>query len=105
MVCTVSPAHIHMKNDGAIERLTVLPNIGATVAERLVAIGVRSRGDLEMMGPAEAWRRMAAANPGKTLPVCYYLYSLEAALRECHWNDLPDEVKAQLGRDAKGSDA
>ena len=30
------------------------------------------------------------------MPVCYYLYSLEGALKDRHWDDLGDGVKKQL---------
>jgi len=73
-----------------------LRNIGATVAERLASIGISSRSDLAKMGAVEAYRRMCQEHPGRTLPVCYYLYSLEAALRDVHWNDLTAEEKQSL---------
>jgi DNA transformation protein len=73
-----------------------LANIGATISKRLQAVGIHTRGDLETVGPAEAWRKLMRSMPGQTVPLCYYLYALEGALRDCHWNDLPDDVKADL---------
>jgi len=36
------------------------------------------------------------SNLGHTLPVCYYLYSLQGALLGLHWDDLPTELKTEL---------
>lgn len=80
--------------------LTKLRNIGATVATRLKAIEILTRDDLERMGPVRAYQEMQRANPGVTLPRCYYLYSLEGALRDVHWNDLPEPLKQKLSTEA-----
>lgn len=77
-----------------------LRNIGATIEKRLRSIGIHSPEDLARVGPAEAWRRIRDANPGATVPVCYYLYSFEGALRGVHWDDLPEQVKAKLRQEA-----
>jgi len=73
-----------------------LRNIGPTVAARLREVGIRTRAELEAAGPAEAYRRICAKYPGKTIPVCYYLYSLEGALRDRHWDDIGRDVKQAL---------
>lgn len=79
--------------------LSELANIGPTIERRLNAIGVRSRADLERVGPAEAYRRIVAAHPGRTMSVCYYLYSLQGALDGRHWDALPVDVKNRLLRE------
>ena len=76
--------------------LSALQNIGPTIERRLNAIGVHSRADLARVGPVAAFRRIQKKNPDKTIPVCYYLYSLEGALRGVHWDDLPERVKIRL---------
>lgn len=73
-----------------------LRNIGPTIARRLREIGIRTRDDLRTVGPAAAYRRISAAYPEQTIPVCYYLYSLEGALRDQHWDALGPQVKKQL---------
>jgi len=73
-----------------------LKNIGPTIAARLAAVGVRTVGDLRALRPAEAYRRLRAANPGKTIPVCYYLYSLQGALDGVSWEALPQSTKEWL---------
>jgi DNA transformation protein len=81
-------------------RLSELKNIGSIVEQHLNEIGVFTRDDLERIGPSAAYRRLKDSYPDKTLPRCYYLYSLEGALRGVHWNTLPDAVKRKLSKDA-----
>jgi DNA transformation protein and related proteins len=75
-----------------------LRNIGPTIARRLREIGIRTRDDLQAVGSAAAYRRICAAYPGTTIPVCYYLYSLEGALRDQHWDALGSQLKQELLR-------
>jgi DNA transformation protein len=73
-----------------------LRNIGPTIARRLQEIGIRTSDELSAVGPVTAYCRICAKYPGQTLPVCYYLYSLEGALRDQHWDALDPQVKKQL---------
>lgn len=73
-----------------------LKNIGPTIAKRLNAIGVYSLADLDEMTPALAYTKMAQKYPEKNLPICYYLYSLQGALLDMHWDDIPEKLKAEL---------
>ena len=73
-----------------------LKNIGPTIARRLAEIGIHTKADLEAIGPVAAYRRMCVKHPGTTIPVCYYLYSLEGALRDVHWDDIGETVKHSL---------
>ena len=82
------------------EPVGALRNIGRTVEQRLASIGVVSRDDLAELGPVEAYRRLSRKHPGQKLPVCYYLYSLEAALRDVHWDELTAEEKRVLRKKA-----
>jgi len=86
-----------MKTPKSNRELLALKNIGPTIARRLNGIGVSSEEDLRRMGPAEAYRRMQAREKSR-LPVCYYLYSLEGALRNRQWDELPEEIKSKLLR-------
>jgi DNA transformation protein len=76
--------------------LTQLTNIGTTLARALQEIGVRSREDLQRMGAVAAYQRMRDLRGGSHLPYCYYLYSLEGALRGVHWNRIPERKKQEL---------
>jgi DNA transformation protein len=71
-------------------------NIGATIEKRLNEIGVFSLADLAQITPVTAYQSICRQNPNKTFPVCYYLYSLQGALLDLHWNDLPSDLKAEL---------
>lgn len=77
-----------------------LTNIGPTIARRLSEININTVGDLQSIGPAEAYNRLRAHNPDTTLSVCYYLYSLQGALDGMHWDALPAAVKKRLRAEA-----
>ncbi|WP_163834173.1 TfoX/Sxy family DNA transformation protein [Spartinivicinus ruber] len=76
--------------------LTQLRNIGETVAERLANVDINTPEELAKTGAAIAYQKLAARYQGQRLPVCYYLYSLEGALQDRHWDDFTDEEKYQL---------
>lgn len=86
-----------MENDTPLNGLT---NIGPTIAARLEAVGIETVGQLRAVGPAEAYKRVKAYNPGITIPICYYLYSLQGALDGTHWDDLAPSIKEKLLTDA-----
>jgi DNA transformation protein len=71
-------------------------NIGATIEKRLNEIGVFSLADLAQITPVKAYQSICKQNPGKTFPVCYYLYSLQGALLDLYWDDLPTKLKTEL---------
>ena len=73
-----------------------LRNIGPTIARRLNEIGVHTRADLRRIGPVRAYQRIREKHPNRTIPVCYYLYSLEGALTDTRWDELPQAVKDDL---------
>ena len=85
-------------------RLSDLKNIGTTVEQRLNDIGIFTRDDLERVGAAVVYRKLKDSYRNTTLPRCYYLYSLEGALRGVHWNEIPDAVKRQLSKEAGVTD-
>lgn len=71
-------------------------NIGSTIRKRLNEIGVFTLADLAAITPVKAYQAICDQNPNKTFPVCYYLYSLQGALLNTHWDDLPEDIKADL---------
>jgi DNA transformation protein and related proteins len=71
-------------------------NIGLTIEKRLNEIGVFSLADLAQVTPVKAYQKICKQHPEKTFPVCYYLYSLQGALLDLHWNNLPTKLKAEL---------
>lgn len=76
-------------------------NIGATIEKCLHEIGIFTLADLEKTTSAEAFKKIRGNHPEKTIPVCYYLYSLEGALLNMHWNDIPPERKEELRKKIK----
>ena len=73
-----------------------LKNIGPTIADRLESVGLKTLGDLKKIGPAKAFNLVKGAYSDITIPVCYYLYSLQGALVGKHWNDLSAATKERL---------
>lgn len=80
-------------------------NIGATIEKRLNQTGVFSLSDLVEKTPLKAYWEICKQHPDKTFPVCYYLYSLQGALLDLHWNDLPEELKKSLLKSARQKNA
>jgi DNA transformation protein len=64
--------------------LSELKNIGSTIEKRLNEIGVFSKEDLKKLGVVKAYQKIQHRNLGKSIPVCYYLYSLQGALENKH---------------------
>lgn len=83
------------------ENLTELKNIGPTIKKRLNEIGIHTVADLKKIGPVKAYRRICQTHPNETIPVCYYLYSLQGALMGVHWDDVPEGIKDDLYSQAK----
>ena len=76
--------------------LTKLKNIGKCVAARLHEIGINSEEELKTIGSVKAYKYLCEKDPKKHLPVCYYLYSLEGAIQNKHWDDFSKQEKANL---------
>jgi len=76
--------------------LSSLKNIGPTIQKRLQEIGINSKSELKKVGPVLAYQKIQSKNPGKTIPVCYYLYSLQGALENKHWDDISQKKKQKL---------
>lgn len=76
--------------------LAHLKNIGPTIEKRLNEIGIYTRADLERIGPAQAYQWICRHHPDRTIPVCYYLYALQGALMNVHWDDVPNKIKERL---------
>ncbi len=81
---------------GRFEGVEHLTNIGPKIAKRLRQIGIRTRSDLKQAGSVATYLHLCASFSKKRLPVCYYLYSLEGALRDQHWDAIPEGVKQEL---------
>jgi DNA transformation protein len=79
--------------------ISTLPGVGPVTQGRLQEAGIRTVGDLRAMGSVEAYRRLKFMFPRQVS--LNALYGLEAALRGCHWLDLPQDLKAALQQEAR----
>lgn len=70
-----------------------LRNIGPKSAAWLRQVGLRTREDLEAAGPVDAFMRVKRAGFKPSLNM---LYSLEGALLDCHWQDVPEARRVEL---------
>ena len=77
-------------------KLIELKNIGKKIAGRLNEVGIYSENDLRSAGAIKAHKKIKEKHPDETLPVCYYLYSFEGALRDKHWDDIGEKRKREL---------
>lgn len=70
-----------------------LRNIGPKSAAWLRQVGLRSREDLAAIGSAAAYVKVRRAGFRPSLNL---LYSLEGALLDCHWQDVPEARRQEL---------
>ena len=82
--------------------ISTLPGVGPVTQGWLDEAGIGTVGTLRSLGAVEAYRRLKFMFPGRV--TLNALYGLEAALRGCHWLDLPEEVKSALRQQAKTID-
>ena len=82
--------------------ISSLPGIGPVTQGRLEEAGIRTISDLKAIGSVEAYRRLKFMLPRRVS--INALYGLEAALRGCHWLDLPQDVKTALQQEARTID-
>jgi hypothetical protein len=77
-----------------------LRNIGPKSAAWLRQVGLRTEADLVAVGPVEAYMRVRRAGFKPTLNL---LYALEGALRDCHWQEVPEPRRLQLAQEAEAA--
>lgn len=75
------------------DELQQLKNLGKTSALWLHAVGIHSASELRRRGAVAAYRAVLARgfNASRVL-----LYSIEGALLDVHWSELPSEHKNRL---------
>lgn len=77
-----------------MNKLTDLPNIGKTLAEKLQLIGVNSKQDLIHLGSENTIIKIATLkNSGACINM---LYALEGAIQGIRWHGLDKERKQEL---------
>jgi hypothetical protein len=75
-------------------------NIGPKSAAWLRQVGLRTPEDLAAAGPVDAFMRVKRAGFKPSLNL---LYALEGALRDCHWQEVPDERRTELVEQAEAA--
>ncbi|MGN0773893.1 MAG: TfoX/Sxy family protein [Candidatus Ventricola sp.] len=73
--------------------LSRLPNIGQTVEQQLMEVGIDSADALRRVGAKSAWLRIQEIDESACI---HRLMALEGAVRGVKKTMLPDEVKADL---------
>ncbi|HET6557420.1 MAG TPA: TfoX/Sxy family protein [Prolixibacteraceae bacterium] len=76
-----------------LNQLTQLPNIGTTVAEKLIQTGIATPKELLEMGSKQAFIRIQTIDPTACLNM---LQGLEGAVQGIRWHHLSKERKEQL---------
>lgn len=77
-----------------------MKNLGKTSVLLLGAVGIRSAEQLRQHGPVGAYRKIKekGLRTSKTL-----LYSIEGALLDLHWCDIPPDRKSRLDEELEQS--
>lgn len=73
--------------------LSKLPNIGKTVEEQLIQVGINTVDELNEIGAKAAWLKIQEIDESACIN---RLMALEGAIRGIRKNALPDDVKADL---------
>ena len=77
-----------------MKSLTDLPNIGKTLAVKLILIGVESEQELKQLGSENAIIKIATIeNSGACINM---LYALEGAIQGIRWHGLDNDRKQEL---------
>ena len=79
-----------------------LRNLGPRSAAWLRQVGLRTREDLEAAGAVEAFVRVRRAGFRPSLNL---LHSIEGALLDCHWQEVPEARRLQLAEAAEAATA
>jgi len=76
-----------------MSRNTKIRNVGPKSAAWLRQVGVRSLEDLREAGVVPTFMKVRRAGFRPSLNL---LYSMEGALRDCHWQEVPEERRSEL---------
>ena len=82
--------------------VSTLPGLGPVTEGWLAEVGISTVTELRAVGSVEAYRRLRFMLARRVS--LNALYALEAALRGCHWLDLPVETRNLLQHEARTID-
>jgi hypothetical protein len=77
-----------------------LRNIGPKSAAWLRQVGLRSLEDVAAIGAVDAFMKVRRAGFKPSLNL---LYSLEGALQDCHWQEVPESRRTELVQAAEAA--
>jgi 8-oxo-dGTP diphosphatase len=80
-------------NEQGLTDLTALPNIGKTLAEKLIHAGIMNPMDLFELGTEKSFQRLRELQPDACLN---QLYALEGAIQGIRWHNLSSLRKEEL---------
>lgn len=81
------------KKRRALEPIETLLNLGPKSSEWLSEIGIHNRGDLEKIGPINAYKALKKIRSEVSLNL---LYAMVGALSDISWKEIPLELKEKL---------
>ena len=73
--------------------LSKLPNIGRTLADKLIQVGINSPDDLKSIGSENSFIRIKTVDNNACINM---LYALEGAIQGIRWHNLDSNRKAEL---------
>ena len=73
-----------------------LRNVGPKLATKLVEAGIDSPEKLRRVGAKKAFEKMYANGDSYGDFNAAYLYTLEGAIRDCDWLDIPEKIKQEF---------
>lgn len=73
--------------------LSSLPNIGKTLAEKLILVGIETPSQLKSMGSENAFARLKVIDNGACINM---LFALEGAVQDIRWHNLEKSRKDEL---------
>lgn len=76
-----------------------MKNLGPKSRAWLASIGVHTLEDVAALGVVETYKRVKAAYPEKVS--LNLLWGLQAALLDIPWNEIPQDIKDQLRKEAE----
>jgi len=76
--------------------LTSLKNIGKTMEQKLKSVDIATAEDLKAMGSKAAFAQLKRKYPNDKAMSLVHLYVLEGAITNVEYNQLPENIKANL---------
>lgn len=79
--------------------MSSMRNIGKEIEKKLKSVGINSAEELIQLGGKEAFLRLKMQYPNVCL---VHLYTIQGAIDDIDYNQLPDEVKLDLKKFSDG---